>query len=261
MLLHRAKKHYETAAYKLSTRGLKLDQRISTSIRKQDIDEVTEIVERLTTRKRRERPKSNWMLRVESAEKWVRRLGIIGLVECAILAFASYVFDSSPLAQAVLAICLLINLLGIAVLISPIALSIPFLRTVCRTPFAPLTEALNDAIELDLPMVLELVGREREAVEYVLAHYRHQRVAFERRGMMLAGSLDKIGFFPAVFAFATLMIPAWEHLDAWIRSIALVVPAFHFMNMLSYGLTQEMDRTIALLEYSVAARERVDIVK
>jgi hypothetical protein len=248
LLLHRAKKHYETAAYKLSTRGLKLDQRISTSIRKQDIDEVTEIVERLTTRKRRERPKSNWMLRVESAEKWVRRLGIIGLVECAILAFASYVFDSSPLAQAVLAMSLLITLLGIAVLISPIALSIPFLRTVYRTPFAPLTEALNDAIELDLPMVLELVGREREAVEYVLAHYRHQR-------------LDKIGFFPAVFAFATLMIPAWEHLDAWIRSIALVVPAFHFMNMLSYGLTQEMDRTIALLEYSLAARERVDIVK
>ncbi|PRD94564.1 hypothetical protein C6P77_29490 [Burkholderia ambifaria] len=99
-------------------------------------------------------------------------------------------------------------------------------------------------------MVLELDRCNREAIQYVLAHYRHQRIAFERRGMMLAGSLDKIGFFPAMVAFVMLMIPTWSHLDPWIKYFALLVPAFHFLNMLSYGLTQEMDRTIALLEYA-----------
>lgn len=235
-----------------------MDQRVLPSIRRADIDNVREIVGRLTTRKRPERPKSGWVARVENAEKAVRALAFIGLAECSVLAFLSRVFDSHPLVETVLVLSLLVTLLGLAMLISPVVLSLPFFRTLYRTPFAPVFESLSDAMNLDLAMVLELTECEREAVEYVLAHYRHQRLAFERRGMMLAGALDKMGFFPALVAFAMLMIPTWSHLDVWIRELALLVPAFHFLNLLSYGLTQEMDRAIALIEYSLAARERAD---
>ncbi|MCI3205258.1 hypothetical protein DBA20_09835 [Pandoraea capi] len=181
---------------------------------------------------------------------------MIGLLECVVLAIVSRIFESPALAQTVLAMSILVTLLGIALLISPVVLSVPFFRALYRTPFSPLLEALDDDMALDLPMVLELTECDGEAVEYVLAHYRHQRNAFEKRGMMLAGALDKIGFFPALVAFAMLMIPAWGHLNAWVQSFALLVPAFHFLNLLSYGLTQEMDRTIALLEYSLTARKR-----
>lgn len=235
-----------------------MDQRVPPSIRRLDIDNVREIVGRLTTRKRPERPKSVWVARVENAEKAVRALAFIGLAECLVLAFLSRVFDSHPLVETVLALSLLVTLLGLATLISPVVLSLPFFRTLYRTPFAPVLESLTDDMRLDLPLVIELMECEREAVEYVLAHYRHRRLAFEKRGMMLAGALDKMGFFPALVAFAMLMIPTWSHLDVWIRELALLVPAFHFLNLLSYGLTEEMDRAIALIEYSLGARERAD---
>ncbi|WP_150663359.1 hypothetical protein [Pandoraea commovens] len=235
-----------------------MDQRVRPTIRRQDLDQVKGIVRRLTTRKRPERHKSRWVARVENAEKLVRTLGVIGLLECVVLAIVSRIFESPALAQTVLAMSILVTLLGIALLISPVVLSVPFFRALYRTPFSPLLDSLDDDMALDLPMVLELTECDGEAVEYVLAHYRHQRNAFEKRGMMLAGALDKIGFFPALVAFAMLMIPAWGHLDAWVQSFALLVPAFHFLNLLGYGLTQEMDRTIALLEYSLTARKRAD---
>jgi hypothetical protein len=172
------------------------------------------------------------------------------------MAIMTTVLDSHPLAETVFAMGLLLTLLGTAMLMSPVLLSVPLLRKLYQTPFEPLFEALDDALSLDLPSVHDLAGCEREAMEYTLSQYRHQRQAFEKRGAMLAGSLDKIGFFPALVAFAMLIVPAWSHLDAWIRDFALLVPAFHFLNLLTYGLTQEMDRAIALLEYSLAARDR-----
>jgi len=233
-----------------------MDKRVEPIIRWHDIEEVKGVVARLTTRKRSEQSKSRWVVRVENAERMVRKLALIGLAECAVFALLSRAWDSHPLTETVLVMSILVTLLVIALLISPMVMSIPFFRKVYRAPFTPLIEALDDAIKLDFPMVLELDRCDREAIEYVLAHYRHQRIAFERRGMMLAGSLDKIGFFPAMVAFVMLMIPTWGHLDPWIKYFALLVPAFHFLNMLSYGITQEMDRTIALLEYCLEARGR-----
>ena len=233
-----------------------MDQRVPSSISRQAIEDVKDVIAKLTTRSRRGRPKSKWAMRIERGEAAVRWLALIGLAECFLLAFISWLLDSRPLAMTVGVLSLLVTLLGLALMVSPIVVSAPFYRTLYRTPFAPLLDALREAIELDSDAVFELMGQEREAVEYVLTHFKDQRFAFERRGMMLAGSLDRLGFFPTMVAFALLIVPAWTHLDPWIRSFALLVPAFHFFNMLSYGLTQEMDRAIALIEYSLAARDR-----
>lgn len=233
-----------------------MDQRVRPSVSHRDIDEVRDILKQLTVRKRPVRSQSPWASHVENAERLVRTFSLVGLAECAIMAVITTVSDSHPLAETVFAMGLLLTLLGTAMLMSPVLLSVPLLRKLYHTPFEPLFEALEDALLLDLPSVHDLAQCEREAMEYTLAQYRHQRQSFEKRGAMLAGSLDKIGFFPALVAFAMLIVPAWSHLDAWIRDFALLVPAFHFANLLSYGLTQEMDRAIALLEYSLAARDR-----
>lgn len=235
-----------------------MNQRVNLFPDHQDIDEVKAIVRRLTIRKRSESLKSSWIIRIENTEKLVRTLAVTGLGECTILGLLSWKFNSYPLAETFLIMSLLVTFLGLAMLISPIVIALPFFRTVYRDPFAPLLENIDDASSLDLPMVLLLMRCKREAVEYVLTHYRHQRIAFEKRGMMLAGSLDKIGFFPTLAAFSMLMIPAWKHLDPRIQGFALLVPVFHFINLLSYGLNQEMDRVISLLEYSTAARDRAD---
>ena len=165
-------------------------------------------------------------MRIERAERTVHWLALIGLVECVVLAIVSWTFDSRPLAFTVGVLSLLVTLLILATMISPMAVAAPGYRTFFRQPFTPLFESLDDAMGLDLDTVSELMGCEREAVEYVLAHFKNERFAFERRGMMLAGSLDRLGFFPTMIAFTRLIVPVWTHLHPRVRSFALLVPAF-----------------------------------
>ena len=124
-----------------------------------------------------------------------------------------------------------------------------FFNTLRKTPFAPLFSAIEDALIADLPAGNRLVLCERAAIEYVLIQYRHERCAFEKRGAMIAGALDKVGFFPAIAAFVALALTLWS--NVWARELVFAIPAFYFMNFIVYGLTQEMDRVIALLEYSL----------
>ncbi|PRD93934.1 hypothetical protein C6P77_30455 [Burkholderia ambifaria] len=77
----------------------------------------------------------------------VRKLALIGLAECAVFALLSRAWNSHPLTETVLVMSILVTLLAIALLISPMVMSIPFFRTVYRAPFTPLIEA-------DLPPVL-----------------------------------------------------------------------------------------------------------
>jgi hypothetical protein len=111
---------------------------------------------------------------------------------------------------------------------------------------------------LDLPLVNRLLACDRDAMEFVLVQYRHERVAFEKRGSLFAGQIEKVGLFPALAAFAVIATTMWHNANVWIKVILAVVPFFYFMNFLGYGLGQEMDRTIALLEYGLATRAPAD---
>lgn len=116
--------------------------------------------------------------------------------------------------------------------------------------------SIHHALTHDLPFVNQLLLCERRAVEYVLVQYRDQRLAFERRGSMLAGALDRVGLFPALAAFVVVASTLWQTNLPWVRELVFLVPAFYFINLMGYGLTQEMDRTIALLECSLAMHDR-----
>ncbi|MFP3615488.1 hypothetical protein SB778_36175, partial [Paraburkholderia sp. SIMBA_050] len=107
-----------------------MDKRVDPIIHWRDIEEVKGVVARLTTRKRPEKSKSRWAVRVENAEGWVRNLALVGLAECAVFALLGRVWDSHPLTETVLVMCILVTLLGIALLLSPMVQSIPFFRTI-----------------------------------------------------------------------------------------------------------------------------------
>jgi hypothetical protein len=95
-------------------------------------------------------------------------------------------------------------------------------------------------------------------MEFVLVQYRHERLAFEKRGSLLAGPIEKVGLFPALAAFAVIATTMWHNANVWIRVVLSVIPFFYFMNFWGYELRQEMDRTIALLEYCLAMRAQAD---
>ncbi|KVW05807.1 hypothetical protein WK91_34525 [Burkholderia cepacia] len=225
-----------------------MDQRTHEKINESNIDDVLKIVEQITTRKRPERKKTGIWARLENIQESVRVQALFGLVATLVLAILAWTFPSDPMLGALLVIGTVVCLMGTALLIFITINGMPLINEIRKTPFSPLLSNIRDAMALDLPLFNQLMLCDRAALEFVLSQYRHERMAFERRGAMIAGQLDKIGLFPALAAFAVVATTVWKIPSPWAKELIFLIPAFYFMNFMGYGLTQEMDRVIGLIE-------------
>jgi hypothetical protein len=235
-----------------------MDQDTRPCIRDADVREIREIVEKLTTRPRPERVKTGIWRFFANAEKFAFVQALLGYSVSIILLALVPMFPGAPLLGTGLSIAILATLLGIAFLVLIPVNGLPLLNTLRKTPFAPLLSVIDAAMTLDLSLVNRLMARDRYAMEFVLVQYRHERLAFEKRGSLLAGPIEKVGLFPALAAFAVIATTMWHNANVWIKVVLSVIPFFYFMNFWGYELRQEMDRTIALLEYSLATRAQAD---
>ncbi|MCK4152001.1 hypothetical protein [Ralstonia pseudosolanacearum] len=223
-----------------------------------EIAEVQAIVDRLTKRKPEKAKEPVWVQRVERVSKTLWQSGITGYLVAIAIALVISVAPSDALKATGLTILLLALLLILTVMALSGIQVIPLLVALFKRPFDPIFELVSSAIWADLDSVNRLSRCNREAVEYVLAQYRHQRLAFETRGSALAGQLEKLGLFPVLATFAAASTVLLSSPYQWLRGFLFLVPAFHFLKLMSLAITQEMDRAIALLEYSLAARDRSD---
>jgi hypothetical protein len=235
-----------------------MDQDTRPCIRDADVREIREIVEKITTRPRPEPVKIGIWRFFANAEKFTFLQVFFGYSTSIILLALVPMFPGAPLLDTGLLIAILATLLGISFFVLITVNGLPLVNTLRKTPFAPLLSVIDDAMTLDLPLVTRLMACDRYAMEFVLVQYRHERLAFEKRGSLLAGPIEKVGLFPALGAFAVIATTMWHNANVWIKVVLSVIPFFYFMNFLGYGLRQEMDRTIALLEYSLATRAQAD---
>ncbi|MBN3808150.1 hypothetical protein [Paraburkholderia sp. Ac-20347] len=236
-----------------------MDQPVNLSIGQEKIAQVEKIVGQITTRKRKEPEKTALQVRLEKMARTVRDHAVFSAVTLAVLAGLSLLFRSETLGRVALAVAGIAGVLVMAANLLVIGGAVPFLNRRRKEPFATVLASMSEAIALDLPAVQQLLECERNATEYVLIHYRHRRRAFETRHALIAGPLEKIGLFPALAAFAIIAIKVWSVNNSWLHTIIFVIPAFYVLTFFDYEIVEEMDRTIALLEYSLALRDRLAI--
>lgn len=235
-----------------------MDQPTRPLIRDADAREIREIVETLTTRPRPVPVKIGIWRRFANAEKLTFRHMFLGYCMSVILLALTLIFPADPLLKTGLLIAIVANLLGISFFVLVAVNGLPLINAQRKNPFAPLLSLIEDAIALDLPLFNRLMACDRYAMEFVLVQYRHERLAFETRGSLLAGQIEKVGLFPALVAFAVIATTMWHNANFLVKVVLTVVPFFYFMKFLANLLGQEMDRTIALLEYSIALRAQAD---
>jgi hypothetical protein len=235
-----------------------MDQDTRPLIRDADVREIREIVETITTRPRPKPVKIGIWRFFANAEQFTFMQMVFGYCTSVVLLALALMFHGAPLLNTGLSIAVVATLLGSSFFVFVIVNGLPLVNTLRKTPFAPLLSVIDEAMTLDLPLVNRLVACDRDAMEFVLVQYRHERLAFEKRGSLFAGQIEKIGVFPALAAFAVIATTMWHNANFLIKVVLAVVPFFYFMNFLGYGLGQEMDRTIALLEYSLAMRAQTD---
>ena len=235
-----------------------MDQHKRPLIRDADVREIREIVETLTTRPRPAGVKIGIWRLFAKAEKVTFRHMFLGYCMSVILLALTLIFPGDPLLKTGWMIAIVANLLGISFFVLVTVNGLPLINVQRKTPFASLLSLIEEAIALDLPLFNRLVACDRYAMEFVLVQYRHERLALETRGSLFAGQIEKVGLFPALAAFAVIATAMWHNANFLVEVVLTVVPFFYFMKFLGSWLGQEMDRTIALLEYSVALSAQAD---
>lgn len=219
-----------------------------------DVAEVMRIVEEATLCRRTERPKHRIWRWLDPITQGVRDHGLIGFVTMLLMAALGLLFGSRPLLDTSVTIGLLTSCLGLLLLFLIVVAMIPSMLSIAKEPRAIFMGVVKEYAELNLKYVNQLTKCDALAVRYVLLHYRAERVAFERRCAIFAGSLDKIGIFPALAAFVGLAFAILKAPNNMIQQLVYLVPAFYIISFAAYMQFQELDRVIAQLEFSLLGR-------
>ncbi|WP_266233466.1 hypothetical protein [Paraburkholderia sp. CNPSo 3076] len=220
-------------------------------ISKKELDEIHAIAVTLTTREREEREKSNGERWFERAAEHLAKNSIAMLGALLVLLLFSWFWEKESVRDAALVMGVLVAGFLLAACFVVIGGAAPFFNQLRKQPYSPLLWSIEASIAADSEEFQKLLSCRRDAIALYLLQYKHERDSFERRGAMIAGSLDKIGLFPAMAAFVGVATSLWSHSELFVRVLVFVVPAFYLMNFVNWKLIQEMNRTIAVLEYSI----------
>lgn len=216
-----------------------------------ELDEVHKIAVRLTTRKLSGRDKSPAEKWFEHAAEWMFSQSKAIVFALAVLMVLNAILGHASWGAVALVFAVLLGLVVIAASFVGIGAAFPFFNRIRKEPYAPMLWSIKAATVADSSELSKLMECRRDVVALYLLQYKHEREAFERRGAMIAGALDKVGFFPAIAAFVGVATSLWAHSEMFVRVLVVVVPAFYLMNFATYQIVQEMTRTVALLEYAV----------
>ncbi|MCS0580299.1 hypothetical protein NX784_01695 [Massilia pinisoli] len=141
------------------------------------------------------------------------------------------------------------ELASIAMIFSEIIVELPTLNQLRKNPLSAIFSALRITTSHDLYYLQRLTECDRKALLFVQKYFVYQRTGLEKRGGLLAGNIDKIGIVPAIIAGLLFWHTLSNSIFApWVPYLAVLLFAFHILNLISFGWQQKMDRVLALLE-------------
>jgi hypothetical protein len=222
-----------------------------------DIQMVITIVTDATNAKRPSLATSPVERRLEIMQQWFLSHAIHAAVVMLVTAGLAVYTKSRPLADTTLALVLISQFLVIAMLIPMIVSGTIFLLRIRRAPYDPFFQLVQSSAHLDLARADALAKCPKQAVQYVLAYFKYERNGYEKRAGLLVGAIDKVGIMPALAGLVLLVsnLGRVPGATGWAGIFGPLLLAFYFMALASAGMTQKMDRVIALLEYSVQSRK------
>jgi hypothetical protein len=233
------------------------DQQNATPPREMAIRQVLEIAGRAIIAKRPKLPESHFERRMFALQQKMMAHAILPAALMCVTALLAIGFKSRPLLDTMLVFAIVCELAIIAMMGFSIVGGTPFLWRLRKAPYNPFLTFVRLSSEQELPFVDELARCQKEAVQYVLAQYKQERNAYERRAGMIAGAIDKVGIFPAIAGLVITVSNLSKVSDttAWGSFFGPLLLAFYVLGLTSVHMTQKMDRVIALLEFSIQTRK------
>lgn len=222
-----------------------------------EVQKVREIVEKATMAQKPSVPKTGIKRRMDAINMWIMSHGMLGFATTIGMALLAVYTKSRPLADATLVLGIIVQLFGLALLSVIILDGALFFWQVKKSPYESFFDLARSSAEMDISFVHRLAHCQKPAIQYVLTYYKYERNGFEKRGALLAGSVERIGLFPALAALVLLVsnLAKVSEVASWAVMFGPLILAFYMMNMAAFEMIQKMDRVICMLEFCVQSRK------
>lgn len=219
--------------------------------RKANVKQVVDILREMTVTKRPPLKKNAFEKRMDQILNWLVSNAVLTFVVMLILAVCSYFFRSDAILNTTLTFGLLSAFFGWMLQAAVIVALVPSILEIRKDPYKNFFCLVERASNDDSGFLDKLKKCDTLILRYVLAQYKLERVAFEKRGNLLSGSIEKIGFFPALAALIVLSVSLTKatFLHDWSNGIVLLLFSFYIMNVAAFAMHQKMDAVIALAEH------------
>lgn len=230
----------------------------------QQVKSAMEIVKAATLEKRLilGASRSKFEKRIEAITSALVAHGFIAFIVLLALAALTYFYRSTPLFNTTLMIGNLVALIGISIQLCVIASMCPSIWEIKKNPYGHFFKLVDVASSNNYVYIQRLKRYEARVLQFVLMNFKNERNAFEHRSNLVAGALEKIGFFPALGALATFSISLYKspEMQGWANMLIFLLFAFNVMAFASSVMRQRQNEVISVLEYVLndKADERLD---
>ncbi|WP_146056841.1 hypothetical protein [Chromobacterium alticapitis] len=222
----------------------------------QKTNEAFSIIEKIMEKNPPQPPMNKHEEFLEGLRKKILSHAISGFIVMLIFAGAAYLFPISELLNTTFTLSLLVQLTGLVLQLIVIGSIIPFAWEMIKKPHAQFLRLVKRTYNFDIEHVELLSKCDPATLSHLLIHYKNQRTALEKRSSLISGSVEKIGFMPAISSLVVLYLSLTKFpiIQNWINSLVFLLLAFYCLNISIFAMLQKQDRVISLLEYSISSR-------
>lgn len=233
-----------------------MDKNSLSNIFEQEVNSVFAVVTNATTAKRPKAPLTSIEQKLDRLSAEVSRYALSGFFIMLILTGVAYYFRSSPLANTIVWIGILLILLGYLINILVILQNVVVALGFIKNRHSSFLSQVRTAYSFDLQYVNQLSQFDKRAIQYVLTYYKHMRDNFKCRAGLVVGSLERVGIFPALGALMVLALTLSK--STFLAEFALMIPtsilALYCLSLFAYAGLERKERVIALLEFCIQSR-------
>lgn len=139
-----------------------------------------------------------------------------------------------------------------------IAFSYKSVKKCLMHPYEQIMKNVSTTAEKELLHFQFLITRDVRDLRYVLSHLRSETVFFQSRASLIVGSLTKVGIFPALLAFFSLVQKMSIPSNGFLQALVYTIPVLYFLSFYDVYIKAKMERHAALLDLAISEIEAME---
>ncbi len=142
----------------------------------------------------------------------------------------------------------------LGIMLYPVFMGVHYWREIKHTsryPMSTIISNIDDTLSNDLKYFNLLCKKREPVLTYILTHMKAERDYFEKRGLLIVGSLEKTGIILGLIALVLVASKLNSPEYGWLDAVIYSVPVLYLMGIIAQAMLHKLDRMISIVELAI----------